>query len=86
MIQACGDASLCPAHAEALMVSSLMWKGLTDGLTPSTTDGAALPVLHTHTHTKHTSSRENLVGESAHFTFFLGGIAVEGIHLRCSTS
>lgn len=39
----------------------------------------------TCTQNTHTSTREKL-NKGAHFTFFLGGIAVEGVYLRCPTS
>lgn len=68
-----------------VLLSPVMWKGLTQGLTPGATDGAfshppcsaracmhANARTHAHTHEKHNNI--------AYFTFFLGGMVDHAVH------
>ena len=85
-IHACGDASLCALRLAHILANAMMWKGLTQGLTPCATDGAlsypSCPVrthaqtnkqTKTHTHTRNTRFL-NI------FTFFLGGMMIKAVH------
>lgn len=66
--------SICPARC--YIASATMWKGLTQGLTPSATDGVfSNPSCSAHAHAHRYARKRNIWN----VTFFLGGMAVKGV-------